>query len=380
MYHPGRLFLESLYLWLNQFKLDERMHALAFVREKLIFISRQEFQQLAEILYHDVIRRQQIRVAAEIAGVPTHKIRFIRESESFRQVTRASLYVGMSDGARIDYIRRQNLDIGNEQVLPYYEVSPAKKEDLKKELRKDLLNPEALFRCIFLIDDFCGSGRTLLREVMNTDIDQPFEPPVIPLSWQSKYRFTKETNELELDYQDSFSEAEQQTLLGMGTTPNYIKAVHSLLEKCAKHETSLKGSLNKVARLDGLRDLLDTNGLVYFCPLLATEQALNRLRPLVINLPGQFAHTQILPGSVLKNSERITSKENPIGALCENYYTNDLEDQHTGCVKFGFDNCGLPLVLHHNTPNNSIFLLWARKHAGFSPLFVRYERHGREVT
>ena len=55
MYHPGRLFLENLYLWLLQFSEEERLEAIKFVREKLVFVSRLEFEQLAQILYHDIM-------------------------------------------------------------------------------------------------------------------------------------------------------------------------------------------------------------------------------------------------------------------------------------------------------------------------------------
>ena len=47
---------------------------------------------------------------------------------------------------------------------------------------------------------------------------------------------------------------------------------------------------------------------------------------------------------------------------------------------FGFGECGLPLVLDHNTPNNSLALLWAEtpgdggKHP-MRPLFRRRQRH-----
>ena len=378
MYHPGRLFLENLYLWLDQFKPEERMDALRFVREKLISISRRDFQQLAYILYHDVIRRQQIRITAEYAGISPYRIRLIRESPYFQQITRASLYVGMSDGARIDYIRRHNLHISNEQVLPYYEVSSLKKADLLKELQKELSNPNGLFHCLFMVDDFCGSGRTLLREVVTINVNQPYEPPVIPLSWQSRFRFSAETNELELLYQGALSCEDQQALQGMGVSREYAEAIDHLIDKYSKNETVLKGALTKAE--ENLREILDSKAYIYLCPLLATQKALDRLNALITRLPAPFADMKILPGAVLKDSERITSNKDPIGALCENYYTTDFEDEHTGPVKFGFDNCGLPLVLHHNTPNNSIYLLWARKPAGFNPLFVRYERHGRERT
>lgn len=378
MYHPGRLFLENLYLWLDQFKPEQRIEALRFVQERLIFVSRRDFQQLAEILHHDVIRRRQIRITADAAGIPPYKVRLILESPCFQQITRSSLYVGMSDGARIDYIRRHNLRISNEQVLPYYEVSRPKKNDLLKELRQELRDPDKLFLSLFMLDDFCGSGRTLLREVVKASLNQPSEPPVIPLSWQSRFRFLADTSELELLYQDQLSLEEKRALQGMGAGQEYVEAVDRLIDRYSNGDTELKGSLTKAA--ESLGDVLDSNAYVYFCPLLATQRALDRLNPLLRRLPGPFADMRILPSAVLKDSVRIISDQDPIGALCDEYYATDIEDEHTGPVKFGFDNCGLPLVLHHNTPNNSIYLLWARKHTGFTPLFVRYERHGRQGT
>jgi hypothetical protein len=376
MYHPGRLFLENLYVWLLQFKLEERTDALEFLRKKLIFISRQEFQQLADIVYHDIIKRQQIKVTAGLSGFPLYKVRAIHESNIFKKVARASLYVGMSDGARIDYIRRHNLDINNEQVLPYYAVSGEKIQELKRDLQTSLNDSEALFRCLFLVDDFCGSGRTLAREVVKVNINQPYQHPIIPLFWQSRLRFTPEKNELELLYNGVLSPQEKEVLLTFGSGSGYHEAINCLIDKCKTRDTTLKGALQKA--FDSLNELLDYNVSVYFCPLLATQHALNRLEPLVSRLSGSFAKMQILPGAVLNESEEIKSTDSQIGSLCENYYSIKYEDEHTGCVKFGFDNCGLPLVLHHNTPNNSIFLLWARKRPEFNPLFIRYERHGRE--
>jgi hypothetical protein len=95
-------------------------------------------------------------------------------------------------------------------------------------------------------------------------------------------------------------------------------------------------------------------------------------------LPAQFAQTQVLAGAVIDSRLLTVDTTTPIGALCDRYYEEGLGDEHTGNVKFGYDGCGLPLVLHHNTPNNSLFLLWARRSKNFAPLFVRYERHGRE--
>ena len=376
MYHPGRLFLENLYLWLLQFDPGERQAALDFVRSELIFVSRQEFQQLADVAYHDIIRRRQIALAASLGGFPLYKVRAILESDAFKRVARGSLFVGMSDGARIDFLRRHNLDISNEQVLPYYETSQEKVDDLLKELRRDLGDGKAKFRCLFLIDDFCGSGRTLLREVVSCPFAGPLDRSAIPTEWLPRFKFNEGNGELEL-YGSALSDAEASDLRGFSADEGYAAAIEVLVQKNQQRQTVLKGALPKVAG-SKLASALHSQATVFFCPLLATEHALDRLSPLLEKLPGQFASTQIAPAAVIGRSVERTSAATPIGALCDKYYTESLGDHHTGSVRFGFDDCGLPLVLHHNTPNNSLYLLWARKSPDVTPLFVRFERHGRE--
>lgn len=379
MYQPGRLFLENLYLWLQGFEEQERAEAIKFVRNDLIFVSRQEFQQLAGVLYQDRIRRQQFELAASLGGYLPHKVSAIRDSAEFKQITRASLYVGMSDGARIDYIRRHTLEISNEQVLPYYEASRPKTGGLLGELRKDLSDAEAKFRCLFLIDDFCGSGRTLLREVVTSRLPSGHGFPPMPHDWRSRLRLNQDSNELEMRYDGEVSTSDQDRLRSMGNSEEWGKAVDELVEKSRTARTELRGALVKICGGD-LAGVLDPEAAVFFCPLLATEHALSRLKPLLLKLrpPGPFSRTRILAGGTIDSSVEIDSSSTAMGALCEKYYINDLEDEHTGCVKFGFDGCGLPVVLHHNTPNNSIYLLWARKMENRRPLFVRYERHGRK--
>jgi hypothetical protein len=376
MYHPGRQFLENLYLWLLQFSEQERLQAIRFAREELIFVSRVEFEQLAQILYHDKIHRHQLQVAASMSGLAPFRVRAARESPAFKRVARASLYVGMSDGARIDYIRRHNLDINNEQVVPYYRVASEKISELVRDLGSAVADSSARFRCLFLMDDFCGSGKTLLRELVIAQIEGPCQAR-IAAAWKSRLTFNQQKNALELIFQGELGDTDKRELLQMGEGANYAKAVDALLAKSKQRESELKGSLVRVAKdLDGA---LDEEATVCFCPLLITEQAFERLSGLTQRLPGKFARTAILPGAILSRHIQITTPAHPVGNLCEKYYRpEELEDEHTGSVKYGLENCGLPVVLHHNTPNNSIFLLWARKSDRFSPLFVRYERHGRE--
>jgi hypothetical protein len=48
-------------------------------------------------------------------------------------------------------------------------------------------------------------------------------------------------------------------------------------------------------------------------------------------------------------------------------------------AKYGYAGNALPVVLHHNTPNNSIFLLWAYDNLSVRGLFPRVQRH-KEVS
>jgi len=379
MYYPGRLFLENLYLWLQQFEASERSDALEFVRRQVIFVSREEFQQLAQLLYNDRIRRQQLTMSAKRAGLPSYRVRAIHDSQEFSRTARSSLYVGMSDGARLDFIRRHNLDLNNEQVLPYYAVHDEKVDDCLQALRSEIKDPTARFRCLFLIDDFAGSGNTLLREVVTAGpLPKRWIAPDLPGRWKSRLRFKGDPATMECLYRGSpLSQAEISEILHFSTDPTYRKCVETIADKCSRRDTSLKGSLCKVAN-GNIAEVLEPDAAVFFCPLLTTEHALNRLKPLFGRLPAQFAHAKVLPAAVLDAKIATIDCTTPIGALCERYYDEALADIHTGDVKFGYDGCGLPLVLHHNTPNNSLFLLWARRSAKIAPLFVRYERHGRE--
>ncbi len=81
--------------------------------------------------------------------------------------------------------------------------------------------------------------------------------------------------------------------------------------------------------------------------------------------------------------------DSPFIELTNKYYNPVLRTRHTdvGGVKHlgpGYGGCALPLVLDHNTPNNSVALLWAETEGGQSdghhiatmrPLFRRRQRH-----
>ena len=67
---PGIRFVESLALWLRQFKTDnERRIAYDFVKSRLVFFSAAEITHLVTITYPDYIRPLLISRAANTTGV-----------------------------------------------------------------------------------------------------------------------------------------------------------------------------------------------------------------------------------------------------------------------------------------------------------------------
>jgi hypothetical protein len=377
MYQPGRLFFENLYLFLSRLDSADRTVALEFVRRSLIFISRDEFQQLAHILHYDYIRQRHLDVTSVISGIPRHRLARLRSSSVLGQTQRASLYVALSDGARIDYFRRHNLDINNEQVLASYDPGSMKLEDLSAKLIEANGDPQAKFDCLFLLDDFCGSGRTLIREIVATKVPESLGAFSIPAPFRGQLSYDGVSGMLTWQYRGVITTEERSALEALSSAPAYRNAIAEISQKAASRETDIKGALAKISKTD-LMKLVSDRARLFFTPLLATEYALNRMTPLVARLPSPLNRLEIMPAATLPDSARIRNDEGALAALCRRYYGAGLGDEHTGDVTFGYDACGLPLVLHHNTPNNSVYWLWSRKWE--DPLFVRYERHGREAA
>ena len=80
---------------------------------------------------------------------------------------------------------------------------------------------------------------------------------------------------------------------------------------------------------------------------------------------------------------RVSTTAPDFAALAVAYYDDVMTDEHKGSAPLGYAGCELPLVLSHNTPNNSVSLLWADTTAepqsmGRRALFPRYERHHKD--
>lgn len=65
---PGKRFIESLALWLQQFDVEDRSAALDFVMDRLVYISDAEFSHLVETAYPDLIVQERMRLVAEEKG------------------------------------------------------------------------------------------------------------------------------------------------------------------------------------------------------------------------------------------------------------------------------------------------------------------------
>ena len=104
----------------------------------------------------------------------------------------------------------------------------------------------------------------------------------------------------------------------------------------------------------------------------------------------EFGTVEATEGILLPDKARLNEQDDPeILGLCERYYDHEIFTRYERhCresgqenMKFGYADCALPVVLAHNTPNNSIPLLWAETDGKngahpMRPVFRRRDRHG----
>jgi hypothetical protein len=171
-FFPGMRFVESLGLWVSQFKsAEEKRIAYEFVKRKLVFCSSAEMNHLVSMAYQDHIRPRLLYLAAECSGRNKWHVAKLVESSEFKLLRRRCLFLGLSDGARIDLFRRSNSrELTHEQIYPTYEISRARVDALLAELSVDLSGllgeepkgADGTFRTLVLLDDFSGSGISYL--------------------------------------------------------------------------------------------------------------------------------------------------------------------------------------------------------------------------
>jgi hypothetical protein len=318
-FRPGVKFFESLAAWLYQFDSDvDRATALDFVLERLVFLSDAEMTHLIELIYPDHMESVLLRRVAESTGISPFRVRELVDHADFTALRRRSLVLGASDGARLDRLRRSAPFLSHEQFLqssePPNDLIEPMSEKLAEALGQHGLDASPSFAHVFLVDDFSGSGETLLR-------------------------------------------------IKDGVIKGKLYKLHGALE-----------------RLRGL-ELVATDVDVTVILYVASQQARDHSEATLpaSGLPSwEIRVAQTLPAWV-----RVDRCDPAMSELSKRYYDEVLTDPHKGRAPLGYVDCALPLVLSHNTPNNSISLMWADttdEPEGLArrALFPRYERHHRD--
>mgnify|MGYP001472194055 CR=1 FL=1 len=326
-FFSGRRFIESLALWLNQFEMPDRQVAYNFVKERLIFISNDEMLHIIASVYPHWIKKELQANAAEIDELPWFKVGAVKAGDTYTRLKQRALFLGLSDGARTDQLRRKNPnDINNEQLWHTYELSKPKAEDLKKELVKKTGDDQSYFSSVWLLDDFSGSGLSYIRY----DEDE------------KKYK-----GKIPKVYEQLFQDRD-----GDLTDPTRCKVyivLYVATEKARRHIEEESAA---------------------FCK----EICFSPPKVLVIFLIGDevsLSKTEHHDNGFLKL------------ATSDEYYDPRAHDKHIKVggqedAKLGFAYCALPLILSHNTPNNSIYLLWGPELLTPHGLFPRVSRHREE--
>ena len=110
-FSAGERFFERLARWLTQFpSMDDRRRLVEFIRQELVYISRAEMNQAIACVYPHKIRPLLARQAAEQLGVSEYMATTIADSVEFREMRRKTLFLGLSDGARLDQLRRSSAE------------------------------------------------------------------------------------------------------------------------------------------------------------------------------------------------------------------------------------------------------------------------------
>lgn len=330
-FQAGMRFIESLAVWLQQFEAAEREVAYQFVRSRLVFIGLSETHHLVEQFYPKVAHEQFTRVVSARHSVPKWTTLSRQElREEIAQLRRKTLFLGLSDGARIDVLRHSNAGrLSNEQIAPTIQLDHDKWDDLLKDMRADVGDNEARFSMVYLIDDFTATGTSFLRYDKNQE------------KWKGKLA----------RFRDTIAKVKDSHL-----EPSFTLGVHHYIASYSAQQ-KIESALS-----DSSGEFSDAGWG-----------------------PIQLSFGTVLPAGLPMSDE--SDADSAFLALARKYYDPAVETKHTEVggtkhVDLGYGGCALPVVLEHNTPNNSLALLWAESagqenppiHA-MRPLFRRRQRH-----
>lgn len=337
-YMPGMRFMSSLVQWLNDIKEEDRDEAYKFIKKKLVFISSTQMNYLVDLLYDSKIRPILLDMATVETGMPSYKRSNKVVRTRFEIEKRSALVIGLSDGAHTDILRR-SAGFNNEQVLTNYYPDGKKLKDMLDGLRKDgkmagIENP--FFRRIFLIDDFTASGKSFIRY---DDTDGKYHGKLKKIIEElcAKSHIEGDQNIKHLSY-----------LLN----PNQDKIQIDILFCIAteKARTNIKNNLDEYLKSVNWQDKVEFN--------------IHIIQPLEDKLSNDIKNDKNLV-EVLKKDEHFVKE----CVISKSYKVGKNDNPW-----LGFDECALPVVLAHNTPNNSLPIIWQDAER-FHGLFPRISRH-----
>lgn len=324
-FRPGMRFIESLARWLHQLPPPKKGAALKFVMERLLFITQDQMRQIISLVYREYVVPALLRQISDESGcdIPYWHTRKLHESSKFKVLRRKCLFLGLSDGAQVDVFRRFSPELSNEQVYRTHEMNQARADKILNALQIDLKEQDVRFRNIFLLDDFSGSGHTYLRHKKS--------------GWSGK--------------------------------------LNCFYESITSKHDPLSGLVDR----DNLRIRL----ILY----AVTERAMTHLeeccRRRFDDIKFSVAAIHTIPDNI--KYDETENKDFTELIKDKAYGCEGLEkDEHiavgdTSRLHLGFDGCALPLILHHNTPNNSLPILHRNdERTSFKGLFPRVSRHTSE--
>ena len=322
-YTHGMRYVESLALWLRKFSGPEKEVAYSLVKKRLIFISEEQMRQLISVSYA-ICMKEYLLAQTKQYCMKANILEPSKRKNIFNISKRKSLFLGLSDGSHMDYFRRQNSHLSNEQVFVNYDFSKERASGMVLDLKKDLgtlcedvnysINEDDTeFRTFFLIDDFSASGISYIR---------------------------KENGEWK------------------GKIPKFYK----LLEHVG---------------------FPTENITIHIVLYVATKEAIEHIKCHAKDFLQHHSCEITVDAIQLVSSVKLTAEEENL--LRSNYESNKASapsfvDSHfqkgrTQKPYLGFNECSLPLIIYHNTPNNSFPILWHAWGKEDHALFPRTTRH-----
>jgi len=310
VYSAGKRFLPSLLEWLSQFRKNGEKEAGLIIVRELLFLSRTEMQELSRVTYQNIL----LEMMDEIIRVQgLNRFDYATAFDRLDPFLEKCVFIGMSDGAQIDYFRRHSGGkIRNEQAVPYYKVDEEEKQFHSKA------------RYAFLLEDMCGSGTTFLRtENAHGRINIVGQFPRFLKKWS---KFTSFDAIYYCPYLIAEKGLRRLSMLSVGP------------KRIVDRRRKLRFKIIPGMIIPETYSILNPHN----------EMFSNAERHRIMKLCNNYYDREVEDEHTLKGG---------------------------GC-RFGFGGIGIFLVRYNNTPNNTPSILWhANLAKGRKPLFRRLARH-----